>query len=208
MAGSKVFGIGWAKTGTTTLGSCLEVLGYSHKGQDLDLVYDVKAGNLERIFSAVDRFDSFEDWPWILLYRELDRRHPNSKFILTVRETDRWWRSYANHVTTRGARPDIGEIRKIIYGYEDALQHTQDYVERYKRHNDEVLRYFAGRPDDLLVVNWENGDGWPKLCRFLGKPIPSQPLPHANIGSYRPWYRRLRRLLGRTIVRNRLRSAS
>jgi hypothetical protein len=208
MKNEKVFGIGWAKTGTTTLGSCLEILGYSHQGQDLDLVYDVERGYLERIFSVVDLFDVFEDWPWILLYKELDQRYPNSKFILTIRDTDKWWRSYQNHVATRGARSDIGRIRKIIYGFEDGLQHRQAYVERYERHNADVLRYFEQRPKDLLVMNWENGDGWPQLCRFLGKPIPKQPLPHANVGAYRPWYSRLRRLLIGDKSRSRLRPAS
>jgi sulfotransferase family protein len=196
MTESKVFGIGWAKTGTTTLGSCLEILGYRHQGQNLDLVNDVSAGNFDRIFSVVDRFDVFEDWPWILIYRELDRRYPNSKFILTVRDTDRWWRSYQNHVATRGARSDIGEIRKIIYGFADGLQHQQAYIERYRHHNAEVLDYFADRPNDLLVLNWEDGDGWPKLCRFLGKSVPVQALPHANAGSYQPsWRVRFRALL-------------
>ncbi len=203
----KIFGIGWAKTGTTTLGSCLEILGYSHQGQDLDLVYDVESGSLDRIFSVVDRFDVFEDWPWILLYKEFDRRYPGSKFILTIRDTENWWRSYQNHVATRGARPDIGRIREIIYGFEENLQDKQAYIERYERHNAEVLRHFAERPNDLLVMNWEEGDGWPKLCQFLGRPIPRQPLPHANSGVYRPWYSRLRRLL-RGKSRDRLRRAS
>ena len=191
----KVFGIGWAKTGTTTLGSCLEILGYRHQGQDLDLVYDVRDGNLERIFSVVDRFDVFEDWPWILLYEALDRRYPGSKFILTVRDTETWWRSYQNHITTRGARADIREIRRIIYGFDEDLQDRQAYVDRYEGHNEAVRHYFAGRPNDLLVLDWEKEHGWPELCRFLGKKEPKQPLPHANAGTYRPWHRRLRALL-------------
>lgn len=204
----KVFGIGWAKTGTTTLGSCLEILGYKHKSQDLDLVYDLKSGNHDRIFSVVDRFDSFEDWPWILLYRELDQRYPGSKFILTVRDTEKWWRSYRNHIATRGARADIREIRKIIYGFEEDLADKPAYVARYERHNAEVLRYFTDRPDDLLVLNWEQGGGWPELCRFLGKKEPRQKLPHANAGAYRPWHKRLRALLRGSKAWNRLRSAS
>lgn len=191
----KVFGIGWAKTGTTTLGSCLEILGYRHQGQDLDLVYDVRDGNLKRIFSIVDRFDVFEDWPWVLLYEELDRRYPGSRFILTVRDTEKWWRSYQNHINTRGARSDIREIRRIIYGFDENLQDKQAYVERYEGHNAAVLRYFAGRPNDLLILDWEKGHGWPELCRFLGKKEPKQPLPHANAGTYRPWHMRLRALL-------------
>lgn len=192
----KVFGIGWAKTGTTTLGACLEILGYKHQGPALDLVYDVRDGRFDRIFAAVDKADMFEDWPWLLLYKELDQRYPNSRFVLTVRDTDRWWRSYQNMVTNKKTRPDIGEIRKIIYGFEDGLQHKQAYIERYERHNAEVLHYFAQRPRDLLVLDWERGDGWPALCQFLGKPIPQLPLPHANAGTYRPpWYRKVRHAL-------------
>jgi Sulfotransferase domain len=204
----KVFGIGWAKTGTTTLGACWEILGYKHQGPALDLVYDLKAGRFDRILSVVERSDVFEDWPWILLYKELDQRYPNSRFILTIRDTDSWWRSYQNMVATKTTRPDIGEIRKIIYGFEGGLQHKQAYIERYERHNAEVMSYFADRPNDLLVLDWEKGDGWAALCQFLGKPIPQLPLPHANAGTYRPWHRRLRDLLRGYRVRSKLRPAS
>jgi len=30
----------------------------------------------------------------------------------------------------------------------------------------------------LLVVCWENGDGWDKLCSFLNKRKPDEPFPH------------------------------
>lgn len=71
---SKIFGIGWAKTGTTTLGECLRLLEYRHTSHRFDLVRHLPSRNLEPIFDVVDEFDSFEDWPWILLYRELDER--------------------------------------------------------------------------------------------------------------------------------------
>jgi hypothetical protein len=108
----------------------------------------------------------------------------------------------------RGARPDIREIRRIIYGFEENLQDKPAYVARYERHNAEVLAHFAGRPRDLLVLNWENGDGWPELCRFLGKKDTKQPLSHHNAGRYRPWHSRLRALLLGNGARKRLRSAS
>lgn len=196
MLDRKIFGIGWAKTGTTTLGACFEILGCSHQGQNLDLMYDVEAGRFDRIFSIVDQFDAFEDWPWILIYRDLDQTYRGSRFILTVRDTNRWWRSYQGMITSKSARPDIARIRKIIYGFESGLQHKKEYIGRYERHNAEVLHYFSDRPNDLLVVDWEKGDGWPALCRFLGKSEPNQPFPHLNVGTYRYWRGRLRRLIG------------
>ena len=45
---SKVFGIGWAKTGTTTLGRCLEILGYNHQTQKLWLAFDYGSNFTQR----------------------------------------------------------------------------------------------------------------------------------------------------------------
>lgn len=66
----KIFGVGWAKTGTTTLGKCFETLGYDHQSQRLDLVHDLRDGDLSRIRGLVEKKESFEDWPWIILFRE------------------------------------------------------------------------------------------------------------------------------------------
>ncbi len=40
---SEIFGIGWAKTGTTTLGNCLELLGYDHRGQRFESARDKRS---------------------------------------------------------------------------------------------------------------------------------------------------------------------
>ncbi|MBS34848.1 MAG: hypothetical protein CMO26_02860 [Thiotrichales bacterium] len=45
-----------------------------------------------------------------------------------------------------------------------------------------VREYFSERPDDLLKIFWEHGDGFEQLCRFLGDPTPNTPVPHANRG--------------------------
>ena len=47
----------------------------------------------------------------------------------------------------------------------------------YDRHHEGVMQYFKDRPDDLLVMNVLEGDGWEVLCRFLNKPVPDQPFP-------------------------------
>ena len=33
-------------------------------------------------------------------------------------------------------------------------------------------------PEKLLIMDIK--DGWKPLCEFLGKPVPNQPMPHAN----------------------------
>ncbi len=40
-------------------------------------------------FKLVEQYDAFQDNPWPMLYRELDRTFAGSKFILTVRPVDK-----------------------------------------------------------------------------------------------------------------------
>ena len=73
-------------------------------------------------------------------------------------------------------------MREWIYGpgRADPLGNERVYVERYERHNREVLEYFASRPKDLLVLDLSAGHGWPQLCPFLGHPTPEFPFPWRN----------------------------
>lgn len=180
----KVFGIGWAKTGTTTLGECLRILGYNHQSQDLDLVFEYDKGNYEKIYEAVSRYDSFEDWPWILIYEKLDRKFPGSKFILTERESSSVLKSYTNMINQRWQRGRILKVREIIYGFSSVIGNESVFMQKYLEHNKNVKKYFEDRPDDLLIINWSKGDGWGELCRFLDKKIPGNSFPHANKGFY------------------------
>jgi Sulfotransferase domain len=187
----KVFGIGLNKTGTTTLGQCFERLGLTHTGCSRELLEDFRVrGDLRATFEVADRFDSFEDWPWPLLYRELDQRYPGSKFVLTLRRDPETWLKSLKEMSLR-TRP-LHHCRKLAYGYHYPHGREQEHLQFYERHRREVLDYFRDRPQDLLVLCWEDGAGWPELCAFLGRPVPAVPLPHANRGesAVAPWRRR------------------
>jgi hypothetical protein len=71
-------------------------------------------------------------------------------------------------------------MRQWIYGVGCPQGNEDVYTARFERHNREVLEYFADRPQDLLVMRLTEGDGWDKLCPFLGVPIPETPFPHEN----------------------------
>ena len=66
----KVFGIGLNKTGTKTLGVCLNQLGYKHKSVDKHAFEIYKQGDLNSLFEIIDEYNSFEDWPWPPIYKE------------------------------------------------------------------------------------------------------------------------------------------
>ena len=57
-----------------------------------------------------------------------------------------------------------------------------------------MQEYFAGRPDDLLVMSVTEGEGWEVLCPFLGHAVPEAPFPHLNSRERRAERRRLRKL--------------
>jgi hypothetical protein len=177
----KIFGIGWAKTGTTTLGRCFEILGYNHQGQNLSLVPQIMHGDFSKTLRIAAAKESFEDWPWILIFRELDQAFPGSRFILTTRDPERWLASYRAMLSAQGpCDAYLSEIRSHLYGFEVASATDQALVERFNRHNEEVREYFKTRTADLLVVDWERGDAWDKICAFLNESIPPVAFPHLN----------------------------
>lgn len=180
-APTKVFGIGWAKTGTTTLGRCFEILGYNHQSQNLSLVPQILHGDLKKTLRIATAKDSFEDWPWPLVYREMDASFPSSRFVLTTRDPDRWLTSYRAMIAAQGPpASELSTIRCQLFGVDPAIASDEELVARFIRHNAEILEYFKNRSGQLLVVDWEAGDSWPKLCDFLGMPIPDVPFPHLN----------------------------
>jgi hypothetical protein len=60
----------------------------------------------------------------------------------------------------------------ITFGDESRLRYV------YETHERNVREYFADRPKDLLILDVVRGDGWDKLCQFLGRDLPKVPFPH------------------------------
>lgn len=58
----------------------------------------------------VERHDAFRDNPWPMLYREMDRAYPRSRFILTTRAGS-WIASMVGHFGGRTT-----PMREWIYG--------------------------------------------------------------------------------------------
>ena len=183
---TRIFGVGLHKTGTTSLHEALTILGYdsSHwpsahwaRAVYQEMVSMGKSTTLERHYAA-------SDLPIALLYRELDMAYPGSRFILTVRDEDAWIDSVRRHwdPATNPFRkswnhdPASHFLHKQLYGRKDFDRDTM--LARYRRHNAEVREHFKDRPDDLLVLRV--GDGWEKLCRFLGRSVPDSAYPWSN----------------------------
>jgi hypothetical protein len=173
----KIIGVGFQKTGTSTLREALKLLGYSVGDNRYKLLFPILRGDWNHVLRDVARFDALEDNPCPMIYRELDRLIPDCRFILTVRDGEAWLRSVTRH---------IGDLRdpmhEWIYGRGKGLpkEDPRHAVAVYDAHNQAVRDYFKHRPQDLLVLDFTQGGSWEELCTFLGHPIPEVPFPHAN----------------------------
>lgn len=177
----KLVGVGFQKTGTSTLREALKILGYKVGDTRYRLLLPILRNNWKQVFKELDRYDAVEDNPWPFIYREIDEHYKGSKFILTIRDSESWYKSVNNH---------IGDLRdpmhEWIYGRKKGLPKDDktNAIMVYKKHNEAVLSYFYNRPDDFLILDFSSGDGWSKLCNFLGKEIPGLDFPHINKASY------------------------
>ena len=184
----KVFGIGLNKTGTTTLGQCGKLLGYKTISCQRKLLEDiVLSKDFSNLIKVVQRNNFFEDWPWPLIYKELDELFPRSKFILTVRkDPSTWLNSLKKHSMT--THPNF-HCRLLAYGYNYPQYFEREHLTFYENHRKSVNEYFANRKNDFIELCWEKGDGWKELCSFLDCEIPPHNFPHVNksIEQKREW---------------------
>ena len=173
----KIVGVGLNRTGTTTLGVCLQHLGYKHTSTHQEAFQFLQQGNIDALMRVVVEFDSFEDWPWPLVFRQIEAAYPESKFILTKRKSaEHWFESLCKLARMTGPT----EYRRYIYGHAMPQGHKNEFIDFYHRHNETLENFFSDKPGKLLVVSWEDGDGWKELCSFLGHDTPDMPFPHVN----------------------------
>ena len=177
---TKVIGAGLNKTGTKTLQHHLTRWGYRHRSYELDAFNKWRAGEVEDLLEEMEDADSFEDWPWPLLYREAAERFPEAKFVLTIRkDPETWFRSLCKMAVRMGP---LDDYEKYVYGYSMPQGHRDEHLAIYERHNREVVEFFGSQPDRLLVLCWETGQGVDELPGFLGVDQGYDPEVHVNRG--------------------------
>lgn len=180
----KVFVIGLSKTGTTSFGHALQVLGYKKLGwkdiRSRHLVHSYVNAELGPIIEQTKYYDAFEDLPWPRLYREMSELYPDSKFILSLRKDDEtWMKSMGRHV---------GRGRWLPYTHfygADTFEGNEDIIRSsYLNHTREVREFFADNPNRYLELVVDDGNAnWAPLCAFLGCPrgaVPVQHFPKSN----------------------------
>jgi hypothetical protein len=184
---NKVFGIGFSRTGTTSLNAALNTLGIKsiHYPGDPETVKLLTNGIVR--LPLLEEYDAITDIQPLPFYPQLDVEYPNSKFILTTRDMNAWLISMKRKMLGWGKSKDDKLfdlkgtyqqwMRTSVYGV--ITFNRSIMISRWGMHHTAVENYFKGR-DNLLVMDICGGDGWEKLCPFLGKDIPDVEFPLHN----------------------------
>ena len=112
-------------------------------------------------------------------YKRLDVEFPDSIFILTVRNSDDFYQSIKRWIKKRGAPTRL--LYESIYGCDICEKNKIKIINQYEERNKNIIEYFAGKKNKLLVIDVSEGEAWMKLCHFLGKEVINGKFPHENI---------------------------
>ncbi|MGD9638335.1 MAG: sulfotransferase [Alphaproteobacteria bacterium] len=204
---TKIFCIGQNKTGTTSLRQVFLdlniVVGNQRTAENF--LEEYLEGNFEPIIKYCKTGQFFQDFPFSFppTYKYIDKAYPNSKFILSVRDNpEQWYNSVVNFhakLFGNGHIPKKEDLQKAIYireGYvwksfsniyktpEDDLYNKDMMIDYYNKYNNEVIEYFADRPNDLAVINVSQNDDYKKLMNFLSIKSPFNAFPYKNKTNY------------------------
>lgn len=194
----KVIGAGFGRTGTLSLKSALEELGFGPcyhmvevfgKPRHIDLWQAAAEGKPVDWDELFRGYRATVDWPACTFYQQLMQAYPDASVLLTVRDPEKWYESVRNtiyqttHVNAGSPNAPDDRHRHLVntliwqstFGGE--FEDKQHAIAIFKRHIQEVKDHV---PSDRLLV-YDVTEGWEPLCRFLHVETPSgTPFPRLN----------------------------
>jgi predicted naringenin-chalcone synthase len=196
----KVVGAGYTRTGTLSLTAALEALGIERCLHPLVAPADAAAVSARGEEGPAAWREALGDrqgalgWVGAHHYRELLEAWPDALVLLSVRDPEEWYASYASCIRAarelalaggeqlEAAESAIVDGLMMVDGpvwkglLDGSLVEREGALARYERHNNEVL---ANVPAERLLV-YEVEQGWGPLCEFLGVAEPDLDFPHLN----------------------------
>ncbi len=201
--GMKVIGAGFGRTGTLSLKTALEELGFApcyHMVEVFENPDDTEQWNAASRGEAVDwkaflgGYQATVDWPGCAFYKEILQAYPEAKVILTVRDFDKWYESVLATIYGMSRRfaamsePPVRAfvIQKfILRGRVRVVQMINDLVWEKtfggnfadKAHALEVFNQHIEEVKQQVPADkllvYNVKEGWRSLCAFLGVAAPT-----------------------------------
>lgn len=201
---NKIFCVGYNKTGTTTMEWVLKLYGYKMPDQleqEIRLTKRCFSCDYTEFASFVGAYDAFQDLPFSQgeVYVAADALFPDSKFILTERDPEAWFKSLTRfHQKVFGlesmeglTEEDVSKKMNYLYpGYvheykkriltnfvgdvaktDWSLLYDKDYyISDYLQRNNRIKQYFQNCSEKLLVIDVTQEKTTKKVCDFLNIP--------------------------------------
>jgi hypothetical protein len=206
----KVIGAGFGRTGTASLQSALEELGFGpcyhmyevfEHPQHADFWEAAWRGGKVDWDEVLGSYEATVDWPACTFYGELMERHPDAKVLLSVRDPEQWYESTLNNIykltkfsgRSIFARLGLALLSLFKFGTfttrplqiaEEIVQGTFEGKFEDKRYAIEVFNRHneevKRRVPKERLLVYEVKEGWGPLCEFLGVEEPDKPFPRLN----------------------------
>jgi len=194
----KVVGAGFGRTGTLSLKSALEQIGYGPcyhmmevfpRPDHVQMWHDAAFGKPVDWDLLFRGFVSTVDWPSTRWWKELAAHYPDAKVLLSLRDPEAWYKSMSETIyqpmtwPVPDGAPEMVKLQNemarkaILEGtFDNRFEDKAHAIAVFNRHNQEVRDTVD--PRRLLV--FEARMGWEPLCRFLEVPVPNEPYPRLN----------------------------
>lgn len=204
----KVVGVGFGRTGTTSLYAALNQLGMPcyHMFE----VLHNKANKAHRHFwlqvarsepgtrhdweQVFARYTAAVDNPACVVWRELMEAYPDAKVILTLhpKGAETWYEStmqtiyFTKNMWQFKVLQAVTPFGRVFGEMVDKLIWQRGHKGTMEN-RDRAIAYYHQHidtirkevpPDRLLLFSVS--EGWAPLCQFLGVPVPSTPFPNVN----------------------------
>jgi len=121
--------------------------------------------------------DAFADVPVFTDWRELDKKFPEAKFILSVRNPELWYQSFERTLggfyTAQFDKKARKKFHRVVLRcYETSFKKSplnhDHMIHIYKEHNEGVIRHFRPRRGKLFQVDVSTPGALAALSKFLG----------------------------------------
>ena len=111
----KVFVVGLNKTGTSSLGQTMRDSGRRHLSYSPLAIRAFNDGDVETLNAIMNCFDSFDDKPWNepSLWPLMREKSPESLWVYTFRDVEKWSKSYLNYSEHNDALNEVAFINSL-----------------------------------------------------------------------------------------------
>jgi hypothetical protein len=186
--------IGQPKTGTKTIAKIFNLLNFKVNNNPLcfndnedfimldnNISYYTNDSIL-KCHNNIETFEAFHDYPYSFNYEYINNNFSDSKFILTIRDSDKWFNSLINYQHIPNSTNK--NLLKKLYGYNIvSLENKTDVISKYNEYNTNIIKYFDDKPCKLIILDLTKDNIKNKLNDFLKINIDFE-IPHENKQTY------------------------